>query len=130
MRPLYSHSTRENVTPSGGISPLASCMGVPPPPLLGFWALWKFFVYDSSASSSKGGWILPRTQTSFSLGKAGRKGKEGACRLYPSHGHLQFITSHSSTLRKEKRLRRRLGWISTQWITQLRLCFDLSSGWY
>ena len=78
MWPLYSHSTRENVTPSGGISPLASCMGVPPPPLLGFWALWKFFVYDSSASSSKGGWILPRTQTSFSLGKDGKE-RKGRC---------------------------------------------------
>ena len=28
--------------------------------------------------------------------------------LYPSHGHLRFITSRSSTLRKTKRLRRRL----------------------
>ena len=30
MRPHYSQSSRENVTPSVGISPLASCMGVPP----------------------------------------------------------------------------------------------------
>ena len=31
MRPQYSHSTRENVTPSSGTSPLASCKGVPSP---------------------------------------------------------------------------------------------------
>ena len=35
MRPYYGHSTRDNVTPSSGISPLASCKGVPPPPLPG-----------------------------------------------------------------------------------------------
>ena len=33
MRPHYSHSSRENATPSSGRSPLASCKGVPPPPL-------------------------------------------------------------------------------------------------
>ena len=43
--------------------------------------------------------------------KAGRR--ERARRLYPSHGPLRFITSHScftlaSTMRKTKRLRRRL----------------------
>ena len=32
MRPHYSHSSRENATPSSGTSPLASCKGVPPPP--------------------------------------------------------------------------------------------------
>ena len=32
MRPHYSQSSRENVTPSSGTSPLASCKGVPPPP--------------------------------------------------------------------------------------------------
>ena len=31
MRPHYSHSSRENATPSSGTSPLASCKGVPPP---------------------------------------------------------------------------------------------------
>ena len=29
MRPHYSQSSRENVTPSSGTSPLASCKGVP-----------------------------------------------------------------------------------------------------
>ena len=48
--------------------------------------------------------------------KAGRRQRARrrfACRLYPSHGPLRFITSHSrfalaSTMRKTKRLRRRL----------------------
>ena len=31
MRPHYSHSSRENATPSNGTSPLGSCKGVPPP---------------------------------------------------------------------------------------------------
>ena len=31
MRPHYSHSSRENATPSSGTSPLGSCKGVPPP---------------------------------------------------------------------------------------------------
>ena len=31
MRLHYSHSTRENATPSSGTSLLASCKGVPPP---------------------------------------------------------------------------------------------------
>ena len=38
MRPHYSHSSRENATPSSGTSLLASCKGVPttpPPPLTG-----------------------------------------------------------------------------------------------
>ena len=34
MRPHYSHSSRENATPSSGTSPLASCKGVPPPGVL------------------------------------------------------------------------------------------------
>ena len=63
---------------------------------------------------------LPRTQTSLSLdenmrAKEGGKDTTGfACRLYPSHGPLRFITSHSrfalaSTMRNTvKRLRRRL----------------------
>ena len=42
---------------------------------------------------------LPRTQTSLFWWKCARKGRregEGfACRLYPSHGSLRFITSHS-----------------------------------
>ena len=33
LRPHYSQSSRENATPSSGTSPLASCRGVPPPPL-------------------------------------------------------------------------------------------------
>ena len=32
MRPHYSHSSRENATPSSGASPLASNKEVPPPP--------------------------------------------------------------------------------------------------
>ena len=32
MQPHYSHSSRENATPSTGTSLLASCKGVPPPP--------------------------------------------------------------------------------------------------
>ena len=32
MRPHYSHSSRENATPSSGTSPLASYKGAPPPP--------------------------------------------------------------------------------------------------
>ena len=66
--------------------------------------------------------MLPRNQTSLSLdenvpAKEGGKVTTGetsfACRLYPSHGPLRFITSHSrfvlaSTMRKTKRLRRRL----------------------
>ena len=32
MRPHYSHSSRENATPSSGTSLLASCKEVPPPP--------------------------------------------------------------------------------------------------
>ena len=41
------------------------------------------------------------------------------CRLYPSHGPLRSITSHSrlalaSTIRKTKRLRRRLTLIATR----------------
>ena len=30
MRPHYSHSSRENATPSSGTSLLASCKGIPP----------------------------------------------------------------------------------------------------
>ena len=50
-------------------------------------------------------------------GKGSREGDNGqrrfACGLYPSHGPLRFITGHSrfalaSTMRKTKRLRRRL----------------------
>ena len=48
--------------------------------------------------------------------KAGRRQRARrrfACRLYPSHGPLRFITSHSrfalaSAMRKTKRVRRRL----------------------
>ena len=45
--------------------------------------------------------------------EGGKETTDFACRLYPSHGPLQFITSHSrfalaSAKRKTKRLRRRL----------------------
>ena len=32
MRPHYTHSSRENATPSSDTSLLGSCKGVPPPP--------------------------------------------------------------------------------------------------
>ena len=59
---------------------------------------------------------LSRTQTSLSLDenvRAKEGGKETTGRLYPSHGRLRFITSHTrfalaSTMRKTKRLKRRL----------------------
>ena len=38
MRPHYSHSSRENVTPSSGTSPLASYEEVPRPPSGQIWA--------------------------------------------------------------------------------------------
>ena len=63
---------------------------------------------------------LTCAQTSLSRWRCAHKGRrEGhngqrsfACRLYPSHGPLRFITGHSrfalaSTMRKTKRLRRR-----------------------
>ena len=45
--------------------------------------------------------------------EGGKKTTSVACRLYPSHGHLRFITSNSrfalaSAMRKTKSLRRRL----------------------
>ena len=53
---------------------------------------------------------LPRTQTSLSLWKCARKGRrEGDNRLYPSHGPLRFITSHS-----------RFALASMMWTTQWR----------
>ena len=47
------------------------------------------------------------------MGRRQRARRRFTCRLYPSHGPLRFITSHSrfalaSTMRKTKRLRRRL----------------------
>ena len=56
---------------------------------------------------------LVPSRPSFNV-RAKEGGKETiACRLYPSHGPLRFITSHSrfvlaSAMRKTKRLRRRL----------------------
>ena len=53
MRPHYSHSSRENATPSSGTSLLASCKGVPPglnaplpPPPLGGHEQLCACVYD------------------------------------------------------------------------------------
>ena len=80
--------------------------------------------------------------------KAGRRQRARrrfACRLYPSHGPLRFITSHSrfalaSTMRKTKRLRRTLGLRCSRLLThsieadQL-ICYSLKgiflfrSGW-
>ena len=69
-------------------------------------------------------WSTPASHPDVSLSmkmcarrKAGRRQRARrrfAGRLYPSHGPLRFITSHScfalaSTTRKTKRLRRRLG---------------------
>ena len=67
MRPLYSHSTRENVTPSGGISPLASCMGVPPPPCV--WQLSKFFKR----------WMNPASYPDIFFSREGGKERKGRC---------------------------------------------------
>ena len=60
--------------------------------------------------------LLPRPVSFDETVRAKEGGKETmgfACRLYPSHGPLRFITSHSrfalaSAKRKTKRLRRRL----------------------
>ena len=60
--------------------------------------------------------LIPRRLSFHENVRAKEGGKETtgfACRLYPSHGPLQFITSHSrfalaSAKRKTKRLRRRL----------------------
>ena len=60
--------------------------------------------------------LVPRCLSFHENVRAKEGGKETtgfACRLYPSHGPLQFITSHSrfalaSANRKTKRLRRRL----------------------
>ena len=60
--------------------------------------------------------LVPRCLSFHENVRAKEGGKETtgfACRLYPSHGPLQFITSHSrfalaSAKRKTKRLRRRL----------------------
>ena len=42
MRSHYSHSSRENATPSSGTTVLASCKGVPPPPGLSVPSLLLF----------------------------------------------------------------------------------------
>ena len=60
---------------------------------------------------------MPRKRL-FCQGNDTRTGRRHACLLYPSHGRLRFITSHSrfalaSTMRKTKRLRRRLTWRSS-----------------
>ena len=63
------------------------------------------------------GCLVPRRLSLDENVRAKEGGKETtgfACRLYPSHGPLRFITSHSrfalaSTMRKTKRLRRTLG---------------------
>ena len=63
--------------------------------------------------------LVPRRLSFDENVRAKESGKETtgktrfACRLYPSHGSLRFITSHSrfalaSAMRKTKRLRRRL----------------------
>ena len=60
--------------------------------------------------------LVPRRLSFDENVRAKEGGKETtgfACRLYPSHGPLRFITSHSrfalaSAMRKTKRLRRRL----------------------
>ena len=50
---------------------------------------------------------------SLRCARKGRREGDNVCRLYPSHGPLRFITSHSrfalaSAMRKKKGLRRRL----------------------
>ena len=58
-------------------------------------------------------WTVPKKRL-FCEENDTRSGRRFACSLYPSHGPLRFITTHSrfalaSTMRKTKRLRRRLG---------------------
>ena len=59
-------------------------------------------------------------KTTFCQENDTRSGRRFACRLYPSHGPLRFITSHSrfalaSAMRKTKRLRRRLYLALLEW---------------
>ena len=57
--------------------------------------------------------LVPRRLSLDENVRAKEGGKETtgfACRLYPSHGPLRFITSRSSTLRKTKRQLRRRMW--------------------
>ena len=90
MRPLYSHSTRENVTPSGGISPLASCMGVPPPPLLGFGLFENFLCMTAQQVLQKvdESCLVPRH-----LSLSGRR--EGKERKVPAVCTLHMVTCNS-----------------------------------
>ena len=81
-----------------------------------------FFARNTISQTCKDTFLVPR-RLSLSLSmkmcaqrKAGRRQRARwrfACRLYPSHVPLRFITSHSrfvlaSTMRKTKRLGRRL----------------------
>ena len=79
MRPLYSHSTRENVTPSGGISPLASCMGVPPPPSWGFGLFENFLCMTAQQVLQKvdESCLVPRHL--FLSGRREGKERKGRC---------------------------------------------------
>ena len=97
------------------------------------------------------GCLVPRRLSLDENVRAKEGGKETtgetcfACHLYPSHGPLRFITSHSrfalaSTMRKTKRLRRTLGLRCSRLLThsieadQL-ICYSLKgiflfrSGW-
>ena len=91
MRPLYSHSTRENVTPSGGISPLASCKGVPPPPSWGFGLFENFLCMTAQQVLQKvdESCLVPRHL--FVSGR--REGKE---RKVPAVCTLPMVTCSSS----------------------------------
>ena len=69
---------------------------------------WVFFEYTKNPASYPDVSLLMKM---CAQRKAGRR--QRACCLYPSHGPLRFITSHSrfalaSAMRKTKRLRRRL----------------------
>ena len=79
-----------------------------------------FFAWNTISQTCKDTFLVPwRLSLSMKMcaqRKAGRRQRASwrfACRLYPSHGPLRFITSHSrfalaSTMRKTKRLGRRL----------------------
>ena len=95
MRPLYSHSTRENVTPSGGISPLASCMGVPPPPPSGVLGSLKIFcVWQHSKFFKR--WMNPASYPDIFLSREGGKERKGRC--LPSVPFTWSLAVHHQSL--------------------------------
>ena len=116
---LFLHNSSSNIIGAAHVHFTWSPPFSSPEPVVS-WSLGRLQI-KPSGSGDKNGSPLPRTQMSLSRWKCARKGRrEGdnrlrlnfacrpSCRLYPSHGTLRFITRRSSTLRKTKRLRRRL----------------------